>query len=92
MTDSNLADSQATPMIAQYLEIKAANLDCLLFYRMGDFFEMFFEDAEKASQAIGITLTTRGTYMGTPIPMCGVPIRNADDYRRCRSRRPGRRR
>jgi DNA mismatch repair protein MutS len=80
MTDSKPADVQATPMMAQYLEIKAANLDCLLFYRMGDFFEMFFEDAERASQAIGITLTTRGTHMGKPIPMCGVPVRTADDY------------
>jgi len=70
----------ATPMIAQYIEIKAANPDSLLFYRMGDFFELFFEDAETASRALGITLTSRGTYRGHDIPMCGVPVRAADDY------------
>ena len=74
------SDNQTTPMMAQFLEIKAANLDCLLFYRMGDFYELFFEDAETASQALGITLTTRGKHMGEPIPMCGVPVRAADGY------------
>ena len=67
-------------MMAQFMEIKAANMDCLLFYRMGDFYELFFEDAETASRALGITLTTRGSHMGKPIPMCGVPVRAADDY------------
>jgi DNA mismatch repair protein MutS len=70
----------ATPMIAQYLEIKAANADCLLFYRMGDFYELFFEDAAIASRALGITLTKRGRHLGEDIPMCGVPIHAADDY------------
>ena len=70
----------ATPMIAQYLEIKAANADCLLFYRMGDFYELFFDDAEVASRALGIALTKRGKHQGADIPMCGVPVHAADDY------------
>jgi DNA mismatch repair protein MutS len=70
----------ATPVIAQYLEIKAANADCLLFYRMGDFYELFFDDAEIASRALGIALTKRGKHQGEDIPMCGVPVRSADDY------------
>jgi DNA mismatch repair protein MutS len=70
----------ATPVIAQYLEIKAANADCLLFYRMGDFYELFFDDAEVASRALGIALTKRGKHQGEDIPMCGVPVRAADDY------------
>ncbi|MEP2744350.1 DNA mismatch repair protein MutS [Bauldia litoralis] len=69
-----------TPMMAQYIEIKAANPDCLLFYRMGDFYEMFFEDAEVASGALGITLTKRGKHAGDDIPMCGVPVHAADQY------------
>ncbi|WP_173935226.1 DNA mismatch repair protein MutS [Chelativorans sp. Marseille-P2723] len=67
-------------MMRQYLEIKAANNDCLLFYRMGDFYELFFEDAEVASRALGITLTRRGKYQDKDIPMCGVPVHAADDY------------
>ncbi|KQP31881.1 DNA mismatch repair protein MutS [Methylobacterium sp. Leaf104] len=70
----------ATPMMAQYIEIKAANTDCLLFYRMGDFYELFFEDAEIASRALGIVLTKRGKHGGADIPMCGVPVDRADDY------------
>src|SRR6266851_1032755 len=69
-----------TPMMKQYLEIKAANPDCLLFYRMGDFYELFFEDAELASRALGIVLTKRGKHQGSDIPMCGVPIERADEY------------
>ncbi|HEY6669315.1 MAG TPA: DNA mismatch repair protein MutS [Methyloceanibacter sp.] len=72
--------SLATPMIAQYLEIKAANADCLLFYRMGDFYELFFADAEVASRALGIALTKRGKHLGADIPMCGVPVHAAHDY------------
>ncbi len=72
--------AKATPMMAQYIEIKAANPDCLLFYRMGDFYELFFEDAEIASRALGIVLTKRGKHQGADIPMCGVPIDRADDY------------
>jgi DNA mismatch repair protein MutS len=70
----------STPMMAQYLEIKAANPGCLLFYRMGDFYELFFDDAEIASRALGITLTKRGKHLGADIPMCGVPIHAADQY------------
>ena len=69
-----------TPMMEQFIEIKAANPDSLLFYRMGDFYELFFEDAEKASRALGIVLTKRGKHQGHDIPMCGVPVHAADDY------------
>ncbi len=72
--------ARVTPMMAQYIEIKAANPDCLLFYRMGDFYELFFEDAEIASRALGIVLTKRGKHQGVDIPMCGVPVERADDY------------
>ena len=74
------SDAAPTPMMAQFIEIKAANPDCLLFYRMGDFYELFFEDAVEASRALGITLTKRGKHLGEDIPMCGVPIHAADDY------------
>ena len=66
--------------MAQYVEIKAANPDCLLFYRMGDFYEMFFEDAEVASRALGIVLTKRGKYLGRDVPLAGVPVIRADEY------------
>jgi DNA mismatch repair protein MutS len=72
--------ARSTPMMAQYQEIKAANPDSLLFYRMGDFYELFFDDAETASRALGIVLTKRGKHLGEDIPMCGVPIERADDY------------
>src|SRR5271166_3519899 len=78
--DPNIAASRPTPMMAQYLEIKAANPDCLLFYRMGDFYELFFADAEVASHALGIVLTKRGKHEGEDIRMCGVPVERADDY------------
>jgi DNA mismatch repair protein MutS len=71
---------QPTPMMEQYIEIKAANPDSLLFYRMGDFYELFFDDAEVASRALGIVLTKRGKHQGFDIPMCGVPVHAADDY------------
>src|SRR5215203_5189902 len=71
---------RVTPMMAQYLEIKSANPDCLLFYRMGDFYELFFADAEVASRALGIVLTKRGRHNGEDIRMCGVPVERADDY------------
>ena len=73
-------DDRVTPAMAQYIEIKAANPDCLLFYRMGDFYEMFFEDAEIASRALGIVLTKRGKYLGRDVPLCGVPVIRADEY------------
>jgi DNA mismatch repair protein MutS len=74
------AAQKATPSMAQYLEIKAVNPDSLLFYRMGDFYELFFTDAEIASRALGIVLTKRGRHGGEDIPMCGVPVVRADDY------------
>jgi len=77
---SPLAASAITPMMSQYLELKAVNPGFLLFYRMGDFYEMFFEDAEIASEALGIVLTKRGKHRGEDIPMCGVPIHAAQDY------------
>jgi DNA mismatch repair protein MutS len=73
-------DARVTPMMAQYIEIKAANPDSLLFYRMGDFYELFFDDAEIASRTLGIVLTRRGKHAGQDIPMCGVPVERADDY------------
>jgi DNA mismatch repair protein MutS len=70
----------ATPVMAQYLEIKAANAGYLLFYRMGDFYELFFEDAAKAAEALDIALTKRGKHLGDDIPMCGVPVHTAEQY------------
>ncbi|NWJ24655.1 DNA mismatch repair protein MutS [Rhizobium sp. RM] len=72
--------ASATPMMEQFIEIKSNNPGSLLFYRMGDFYELFFEDAVEASRALGITLTKRGQHMGQDIPMCGVPVHAADDY------------
>jgi DNA mismatch repair protein MutS len=74
------ADARITPMMEQYIEIKAAHPGLLLFYRMGDFYEMFFEDAEIASRVLGIVLTKRGKHLGRDIPMCGVPIERSDEY------------
>jgi DNA mismatch repair protein MutS len=72
--------TRPTPVMEQYIEIKRAHPDCLLFYRMGDFYELFFEDAEVASRALGIVLTKRGKHLGRDIPMCGVPVHRADEY------------
>ncbi len=69
-----------TPMMRQYLGIKAEHPDMLLFYRMGDFYELFFDDAEKAARLLGITLTQRGASNGTPIKMAGVPFHSVDQY------------
>src|SRR3954465_9529296 len=74
------ANSRVTPMMEQYLEIKAAHPGLMLFYRMGDFYELFFEDAEVASKALGIALTKRGKHLGADIPMCGVPVERSEDY------------
>src|SRR5437764_8063696 len=74
------SEDRVTPMMAQYLDIKAAHPDSLLFYRMGDFNELFFHDAEIASRALGIGLTKRGKHLGNDIPMCGVPVERADEY------------
>ncbi|MCZ8135575.1 MAG: DNA mismatch repair protein MutS [Porphyrobacter sp.] len=75
-----LHDPKPTPMMAQYLALREEAGDALLFYRMGDFFELFFEDARKAAQILDIALTTRGEHMGEPIPMCGVPVHSAESY------------
>ena len=72
--------TEATPSMAQVLEIKTANPDSILWYRMGDFYELFFEDAVIASAALGIVLTKRGKHLGQDIPMCGVPVVRADEY------------
>jgi DNA mismatch repair protein MutS len=74
------ANARVTPMMEQYLEIKAGHPGLLLFYRMGDFYELFFEDAEIASKTLGIVLTKRGKHQGADIPMCGVPVERAEDY------------
>ncbi len=72
--------ARVTPMMEQFLEIKAAHPGLLLFYRMGDFYELFFEDAEIASRTLGIVLTKRGKHQGLDIPMCGVPVERSEDY------------
>ena len=78
MTENNTAS--ITPMMAQYLEIKQQHQDYLLFYRMGDFYEMFFDDAVTASKALDIALTKRGKHEGQDIPMCGVPFHAYESY------------
>src|SRR3569833_491285 len=70
----------STPMMAQYLETKATHADYLLFYRMGDFYELFFDDAVRASEALDIALTKRGKHQGQDIAMCGVPVHAAEAY------------
>ena len=72
--------ADATPMMAQYLEIKQAHPDAILFYRMGDFYEMFFEDARKAAETLSIALTKRGKHLGEDIAMCGVPVHSHENY------------
>ncbi len=74
------AIAQHTPMMQQYLRIKARHEQELLFYRMGDFYELFFDDAERAAELLDITLTARGQSAGKPIPMCGVPFHSVDGY------------
>ncbi|MFM9898886.1 DNA mismatch repair protein MutS [Sphingorhabdus sp.] len=73
-------ENTPTPMMVQYLGLKAKAGDCLLFYRMGDFFELFFDDARAAAATLDIALTARGEHDGTPIPMCGVPVHAAEGY------------
>ena len=80
MSDKTSTEGQHTPMIAQYLDLKASHPEELLFYRMGDFYELFFEDAVTASRTMDVTLTTRGQSGGNPVPMCGVPYHSADTY------------
>ncbi|WP_219846060.1 DNA mismatch repair protein MutS [Emcibacter nanhaiensis] len=76
----NSKPAKVTPMMEQFLEIKAAHPDYLLFYRMGDFYELFFDDAVQASEALDITLTKRGKHEDEDIPMCGVPVHAAESY------------
>src|SRR5262252_3959591 len=71
---------QHTPVMQQYLRIKAQHPDILLFYRMGDFYELFYDDARRAAALLDITLTARGSSAGQPIPMAGVPFHAADNY------------
>ena len=78
--NSEKLPAAATPMMQQFIEIKSLHMDSLLFYRMGDFYELFFDDAETASRALGITLTKRGKHQGEDIPMCGVPVHAAEEY------------
>ncbi len=78
--ENRVNDAKITPMMAQYLEIKAGHPDALLFYRMGDFYEMFFDDAVAAAEALDIALTKRGKHDGADIPMCGVPVHAAEGY------------
>jgi len=80
MTTEKKEKNGITPMLEQYFETRKAYPEYLLFYRMGDFYEMFFEDAVKASKALDITLTKRGQYDGKPIPMCGVPFHAYESY------------
>ena len=75
-----MAAAGVTPMMAQYLEIKENHPGALLFYRMGDFYEMFFDDAIAAAEALDIALTKRGQHQGKDIPMCGVPVHAAEGY------------
>lgn len=74
------AEKQHTPMMQQYLKLKAENPDILLFYRMGDFYELFYDDAKRASQLLDISLTKRGASAGEPIPMAGVPFHAVESY------------
>jgi DNA mismatch repair protein MutS len=78
--NEHIAHEGSTPMMSQYLEIKAAHAEYLLFYRMGDFYELFFADAAKAAEALDIALTKRGKHLGEDIPMCGVPVHAAEHY------------
>ena len=78
---TNVPQAKAlTPMMAQYLSVKDSHQDSLLFYRMGDFYEMFFQDAEIAASLLGIALTKRGSKDGLDVPMCGVPVHSVDGY------------
>ena len=77
---ANPLAADASPVMAQFFEAKARQPDALVFFRMGDFYELFFDDAEKAATALGIALTARGTHQGAPIPMAGVPVHAAEAY------------
>lgn len=72
--------SSHTPMMQQYLKLKAQHPEILLFYRMGDFYELFYDDAKRASQLLDISLTKRGASAGEPIPMAGIPHHAVENY------------
>src|SRR5690348_6847546 len=78
--ESSQPVADVTPAMQQYLTLKAAHPDYLLFYRMGDFYELFFDDAVRASQLLDIALTRRGKHAGVDVPMCGVPVHSHDVY------------
>ncbi|MGA0018769.1 MAG: DNA mismatch repair protein MutS [Steroidobacteraceae bacterium] len=80
MNDNRIMSAPHTPVMQQYLKLKAEHPDVLLFYRMGDFYELFFEDARRAASLLDITLTSRGQSAGSPIPMAGVPYHSAENY------------
>lgn len=80
VTAADAKKLEHTPMIQQYLKIKAAHPHDLVFYRMGDFYELFFDDAKRAADLLDITLTARGKTAGQPIPMAGIPYHAADGY------------
>ena len=82
LPEEAVAEPKVTPMMAQYLSIKAQHPDSILWYRMGDFYELFFADAERASAILGIVLTKRGKHLDQDIPMCGVPVERSEDYLR----------
>ena len=75
-----MTKEKITPMMKQYLETKETCPDCLLFYRMGDFYELFFDDAKIAAKTLDIVLTYRGKHLGQDIPMCGVPFHAYENY------------
>ena len=75
-----MTKEKVTPLMEQYLKTKAEYPDCLLFYRMGDFYELFFNDAFVASKVLDIVQTYRGTHLGQPVPMCGVPFHAYENY------------
>ncbi|MDG1707128.1 MAG: hypothetical protein P8H03_00110, partial [Emcibacteraceae bacterium] len=77
---ATIKSAKTTPMMEQFLKLKENHREYLLFYRMGDFYELFFDDAVKASAALDITLTKRGKHMDEDIPMCGVPVHAAENY------------
>ena len=74
----------ATPLMQQYREIKSRHQDAILFFRMGDFYEMFYDDAETASRAIGLTLTSRNNGGAAEVPLAGIPVKAAAEYLRVR--------
>jgi len=80
MSDATEKEQKTTPMLVQYFELKDKYPGYLLFYRLGDFYELFFDDAHTASKALDITLTRRGQYKGQDVPMCGVPFHAYESY------------